>query len=65
VQALFVESQIADVLDVTVLTLYAERRSDELHGGEDLVGGNALENLNVLELLFSELGRGRGLFRGD
>jgi hypothetical protein len=44
--------------DVAILALHAERRSNELHGGEDLIRGDALEDLDILELLFRKLGNG-------
>jgi hypothetical protein len=44
---------------VAVLAFDAERGSDELHGGKYLIGWHAFQNLDVLELLFRELGSGR------
>src|SRR5579862_2815472 len=43
-------------LYVAELALHAQRCRDELHGGNQLIGGNALEHLNILVLL---LGRFR------
>jgi hypothetical protein len=39
--------------NVAVFALDAERRRDKLHRWDDLIGGDALKCLNVLELLFS------------
>ena len=47
--------------DVAVLALHAERCGDELHGREHLLGGDALQDFDVLELFFGEFGRGRRL----
>jgi len=53
------------VLDMAVFAINAEGRSDELHGGDDLISGNVFEDLNILELLRRGLWRARrGSARG-
>ena len=54
----FVEIETFFAADVAVLALDAERGGDELHGGKYLVGGNAFQDFDVLELLFGEFGSG-------
>src|SRR5882724_1263016 len=45
--------------DVAVLALDAQRGSDELHRRNYLLGGNAVQDFDVLELLFGKFGGGR------
>ena len=49
--------------NVAELAFDAERSSNELHRGDDLVGRDSLESLNILEFFFREFGSrwGRGL----
>src|SRR5580658_208598 len=49
--------------DVAVLAFDAERSGNELHGGNYLVSGNALQNFDVFVLIFGEFGSGGGLWR--
>src|SRR5215472_12726071 len=49
---------------VTKLALDAERRRDELHGGDQLIGGEPFEHLDVLEGLVRSLGLFGGWGRG-
>src|ERR1700686_1209153 len=52
------------VLDVAKLAVDTERAADELHGGNELVGGDVFEDLNVFELLGGGFWRG-GWFLGE
>jgi hypothetical protein len=46
------------VFNMAVLAFNAERSRNELHRGNDLLGGYTLKGLNIFELLFSEFGCG-------
>jgi len=48
------------------LAFDAKRSSNELHRGDDLVGRDSLESLNILEFFFRKFGSrwGRGLCPG-
>jgi hypothetical protein len=48
-------------LHVAEVAFHSERRGDELHGGEHLIGWRALQGLNILELLLGGLAGRAGL----
>src|SRR6266446_6078213 len=49
---------LKSMLHVAVFAFHSERSRNELHRGDKLIGRYALERLNILELFFSEFGRG-------
>jgi hypothetical protein len=53
------------VFEVTELAINAEGAGNELHRGDQLVGGNVLEDLNVLELLGGGFRDGRFLSQSE
>src|SRR5690242_15384426 len=52
------------IFDVAKLAIHPKRRIDELHCGNELIGWNLFEHLNILERVFRSRNRRGSLLRG-